>query len=95
MNCEKTQFFSTLYNLPVAVVVLVHSLQPAHVVVGVGHQVDVDKAGLGGGTGGVAAFSRHLNELVITFHFSLAQYVLFICPSDYLLYATIGKLENN
>ena len=60
VNCEKTQFFNTLYNLPVAVVVLVHSLQPAHVVVGVGHQVDVDEAGLGGGTGGVAAFSRHL-----------------------------------
>ena len=38
-----------------SVVVLVHGLEPAHVVVGVGHEVDVDQAGDSGRTRGVAA----------------------------------------
>ena len=37
------------------VVVLVHGLEPAHVVVGVRHEVDVDQAGDSGRTRGVAA----------------------------------------
>ena len=47
--------FSTLHRSPVTVVVLVHGLEPAHVVVGVGHEVDVDQAGDSGRTRGVAA----------------------------------------
>ena len=47
--------FSTLLRSPVTVVVLVHGLEPAHVVVGVWHEMDVDQAGDSGRTRGVAA----------------------------------------